>query len=272
MALTDTLHIPDSGATLDTALAADSIAAADTIPVGERNEGVVFVGHTEGIPQPPRTDSGMAGSWLLLGVTALIALLCSRFGSNYKFLKSLLRNLTSVRKRENLFDDTARETSFMVLLNLLCAVTVGLLIFVGAADAGLIHSDADDFTRDVWTCILSVGVYCFVMPPAYYIAGHTFSDTEHTRLWMRGFLASQAILGLLLLIPSLAALFYTAAASAIVIAAVIIFLIVKILFIAKSFRIFFLHFSSWVLFLYYLCILEILPLIATWKCILHFAQ
>lgn len=263
-ALSDSLPLSDSAAAIDS-------AAADTIPVGERNDGVIFLGHQQGLDAPLRADTRTAGSWLLLAVIALICLVCARYKSNFKYLKQLLHNLTSVRERENLFDDTAKETSFMILLNMLCAVTVGLLLFVGLAASDAIPPDPADITADVWTCIIAVGIYCFLMPAAYYIAGIIFSDITHTRLWVRGFLASQAILGIMLMLPALAALFYPAAALPIVAAAAIIFLIIKIIFITKSFRIFFSHFSSWVLFLYYLCILEFIPPIATILAILQFA-
>ena len=43
-----------------------------------------------------------------------------------------------------------------------------------------------------------------------------------------------------------------------------VFVIGKIVFLYKGFRIFFTQISSWLLFLYYLCSLEIVPLILTY--------
>ncbi|MDE5870106.1 MAG: DUF4271 domain-containing protein, partial [Muribaculaceae bacterium] len=43
-----------------------------------------------------------------------------------------------------------------------------------------------------------------------------------------------------------------------------VFILGKIMFIYKGFRIFFNQISSWMLFLYYLCSVEIVPLILTY--------
>ena len=50
----------------------------------------------------------------------------------------------------------------------------------------------------------------------------------------------------------------------VLIISIVIFIIGKIVFLIQGFRIFFTQVSSWLLFLYYLCSLEIVPIILTY--------
>lgn len=248
----------------------DSIAKADSAAVGEELIPIVVTQPAEGLDAPPRKDGQTAASWLLFAVLIVVGIVGARYKSNLKYVKMMFHDLTSTRERENLFDDTAKETSFMFTLNVLCAVTTGLMLFAGLSSAGLLQSSAVTFSADAWICIAIVGVYCAVMPGVYWVVGNVFSDTLHTRMWLRGFMASQALLGLIALVPALAALFYPVATNALTITALCVLIILKLIFISKSFRIFFTDFSSWMLFLYYLCTLEILPLVLICSAAVYF--
>ena len=203
-----------------------------------------------------RTDSQL-GSWLLMGVLLVFCLVCIRFRSNKKYFGALLRDLTTTRERGNAFDDTVRETSFKILLNLLCAVTTGLLIYLGCSryDASIANE------RFAWSSIGAGCIYALVMPQLYLICGNVFADSSKARFWVQGFISSQALLGILLLTPLLIGLFYPGATEGVVIISLILLIIIKLIFIFKGFRIFFSQISSWMLFLYYLCTLEIIPII-----------
>lgn len=103
--------------------------------------------------------------------------------------------------------------------------------------------------------------YVIFMLLAYEITGNVFSDRNMTRLWVKG---ASALMGLqvFLFFPfALLSLCYPEWNRIILILAGIVFIIGKIQFIYKGFRIFFNQISSWLLFLYYLCSLEIVPLI-----------
>lgn len=261
---TDSLNISDS--------AAIDSAATDTIPVGEKLLPIVVSKDPEGMTAPERPDTPDTASWILVAVIAVVAVVAARYKSNIKYLNIILHDLTNVRERSNIFDDTANETSFMFLLNVLCGVSSGLMLYTAMRVFGVITATATTLGPDVWACIGAGCLYSLVMPVVYWCVGMVFSDSLHTRLWMKGFYASQALLCVLLLGPALVAFFYPGAAKALTITALCILAIIKLLFIGKTFRFFFSDYSSWVLFLYYLCTLEILPLILTYCVALSMAE
>ncbi len=259
--------------TLDSSHAADTAVdtAVDTIPVGEELMPVVMQRQPEGLDAPLRADGQTAGSWLLFAVLMVVGVVFARYKSNVRYIKMMFHDLTNTRARGNAFDDTAKETSFMFMLNVLCAVTMGLVLFVAITSFNGIAVTAATFAANAWICIAAVAAYCLAMPVVYWIVATVFSDTVHARIWVRGFLASQALLGLIMLLPALVSLFYPNAARGLSITAVALLAVIKLIFISKSYRIFFARFSSWVHFLYYLCTLEILPLVLTYSAALTLA-
>jgi len=101
---------------------------------------------------------------------------------------------------------------------------------------------------------------------AYWMVGNVFSDSKKTRLWVKGAAASTALETFLLFPVSLLMLIYPGWCGILLWIAAGVFIMGKIVFLYKGFRIFFAEISSWMLFLYYLCSLEIVPLILTFIC------
>ncbi|MCM1291297.1 MAG: DUF4271 domain-containing protein [Prevotella sp.] len=198
-------------------------------------------------------------SWLLLALIILFAAVCFKFRSNTKYFHNLLRELTDVRERGNVFDDTVRETSFVWLLNIMCAISGGILLLYALGPS--IAAEMSIMTAIY--CLISTVGYCVLMPLLYWCVGDVFSDRTHARMWVRGFVSSQSILGLGLFPLSLLTIFYPESRGVILTLAGLLIITAKILFIVKGFRIFFTKYSSWVIFLYYLCSLEIVPLVLT---------
>ena len=95
--------------------------------------------------------------------------------------------------------------------------------------------------------------------------GNVFSDRRHTQLWLKGASASIALESFVLFPVALLVLVYPQWSHALLITGGSAFLVGKIVFLYKGFRIFFAEISSWLLFLYYLCSLEIVPLILTYS-------
>lgn len=257
---TDTLGLDSLGVDSDTAAARDTVAAI-----------VVTPALRPAAPVELRPDNTIGASWLILGLLAVICVICVRFKNNIKYLRRLFHDLTDTRARGNVFDDTSSETSFIITLNALCAFATGLMLSIAMPTFGLAPRRSDAFNALAWGCIGATAIYCAAMPLLYTIIGYVFSDQLHTRLWRRGFLASQALAGLILLAPALIAVFYPAAASALVYIAIIIYASLKIIFISKTFRIFFSQLSAYFLFLYYLCTVEIIPLLLTLRMATAFA-
>ncbi len=60
-----------------------------------------------------------ATSWIYVILFSVFFLTCIRVRGNFKFLGAFFRDLVVVRERENLFDATMKETSFIFLVLLL---------------------------------------------------------------------------------------------------------------------------------------------------------
>lgn len=192
---------------------------------------------------PARTSSGgFATSWLLLGLLALFAVIAIRYRKNSKYISAIFREVTNVRARGNMLDNTVREVSFMLLLNILWAISAGILIYAGIG-RGTLDTDGAGL------CVLCALAYEIAMTAAYSITGRVFSDATRTRLWVRGFWAAQSLSVLVFFPIAVILTCYPGNASWAVMAGIIGYILVKILFIWKGYRIFFAQISSWVLFL-----------------------
>ena len=221
----------------------------------------------------PQMLESQATSWIYVILFSVFFLTCIRVRGNFKFLGAFFRDLAVVRERENLFDATMRETSFIFLVLLLSGCSIGVLL----ADAiPLFGPDIPvrpeipylgiSFGGELMPAVIGMVIACGyigAMWVCYTIVGKVFSDTLHTWLWVRGFTAGTG-LGAAVFFPlALLALTYPQFTPQIVIAAFAMLILVKFLFIVKGFRIFFTESSLWVVFLYYLCSLEIVPLVIT---------
>lgn len=214
-----------------------------------------------------------AASWVYLTLFALFFLVCVRLGGNMKFVASLARDLTGVRDRESMFDETVRETSVIFFLLLLSGCSMGVLLLGGvrifgdtAPDVLAVYRLPSIVSGDIpsaFTCMAIACCYIVVMWISYIVVGHVFSDTQHTWAWVRGFTAGTS-LGAMMFFPlALLSIAYPEYSPETIIASLLMLILLKILFVVKEFRIFFAESSSWVVFLYYLCSLEVVPLAIT---------
>ncbi|MBO5444404.1 MAG: DUF4271 domain-containing protein [Muribaculaceae bacterium] len=215
----------------------------------------------------------IAASWIYVVLFALFILVCLRLRGNMKFVRSLMRDLVGIRDRENMFDDTMRETSVIFFMLLLSGCSLGVLLLGGVRYFGS-RSAIPDFMLplsggisgdmpSVLACMAIACGYILIMWIAYNVVGRVFSDSQHTWVWVRGFTAGTG-LGAVAFFPlALLALAYPAYAPAIVAVGLATLILVKTVYVVKGFRIFFTESSSWVVFLYYLCSLEMVPLAMT---------
>lgn len=236
----------------------DTVAAEPVIV-----KGIVLV-DDRGLPEAtPRPAESHDMSWILLGLFALFALLCVRLSRNMSFVKKMLTDLVTTRDRQNLFDNTVREKSLMTLMTVMCGMTTAILLYELLLTQGLLPAGLS-MPAGIGMCCVATGAYCALMPLVYLSLGNVFSNSHETLLWLRGFTASQGVIGLLLFPVALVELFYPAAAGVLVPLSLVLFGIIKIVFICKGFRIFFVNPNAYLLFFYYLCSLEIVPLILTY--------
>ena len=91
--------------------------------------------------------------------------------------------------------------------------------------------------------------------------GYVFTDRVAAAQWRRGLNASSVLLGLFLSVPTLVSLFYPSVTGAMLWVAASLYVLSRIAYIAKGFRIFYNNFPSLLYFILYLCSLEIIPLI-----------
>lgn len=245
--------VPDSVWNLHQAkLQADSVRM-DEAP----RKGFVLVKPQEGRQAAKRMSGDEAYTWILLGMGMLFVALCLLLRANSHYLQSLRRKLFEVRERNNMFDDTVRETTLTVLLNVLCAGCVGICLYCAACWSEHLAGS----TVAAGACIAISSAYCALMPAAYWILGNIFYDRQRTSAWLSGFTASQGVLGLCLFPLVLLLLFYHEATEPLLISAGVLVLTLKFLFIWKGFRIFYRKNGLSLLFLYYLCGVEAVPLL-----------
>lgn len=212
------------------------------------------------------TEVDDTASWVITGMLLLFLSVAFRMRRNFKYLKALLHETVNSRTRQNMFVDTARETTFALLLNLLCVACCGLLLAQGA---DLIRTGdtppAGEFPPGLWTCLgLSAG-YWLLQWIAYLIIGHTFTTPAGANLWLQGFKACSGLLGLVLFPLALVGVFYPTGLTWVLTASLTLYFSARVLFIFKGIRIFSARRTYYILFLYYLCSVEIVPLLLLWQ-------
>lgn len=272
----------DSGAVTDSVIvdspAADTFAA-DTMPADTIRYIMLVPPERPELPahsQPADDTTGM--SWILTALLALFVIVAVRFRTNSKYLGAMFKDAFEVRERGNVFDETVREESFIVLLNLLWCVSVGILLFTfvewrdsiakltGFAGTEALQAPGGELSPDkralgMGICSVIVLIWQVFMSVAYTTVGNVFGDKIHTWMWLTGYLATTGLSTLIFFPLALLAICYPAESVLILEVALGGVIAAKLIFIWKGFRIFFRDFTSWLLFLYYLCSLEIVPLI-----------
>ena len=201
------------------------------------------------------------------GVLAMVVLLLVLIGLNMRHVRRLLRTITqdlwSVRRRANAFDDhTAKEsrTILILLLQLCCFEGILLYLWLGAPEATV---SSGVFAPVGALAGLAALFYVFCLTGCVTV-GYVFTYRVAAAQWRRGLNASSVLLGLFLSVPTLVSLFYPSVTGAMLWVAASLYVLSRIAYIAKGFRIFYNNFPSLLYFILYLCSLEIVPLFAVY--------
>lgn len=214
----------------------------------------------ENRPVLPGYDTGVAS--MVIGVFLLVALNLRHYST---FLKSFVRDLFSVKFHENLFEDhTVNETKVILSLVALLCLSEGILLG-GVISLPFFEGLSPAVPIAVFTVV--AGLYYLWQVVVYSLVGYTFTSMERKRLWIRGFNASQVLLGLILWAPALLTLFDPAQSHNMFIAGICLYAIARIIFIIKGFRIFYNNIFSLIYFILYLCSLEIIPILTAYNII-----
>lgn len=250
-------------------LPVDTAATTDTIvvdTVAEPHWGLVITRPTEAPAPVARQSNTTPSGWVLVVLLGLFLVLCAKFGKSRRYLITLVHELTETRRRSNMFDATVRENSFLLLLNLQCFLSMGVLLYGAVARWGVpglpVGGEAASagMALCMGVCLLWGGVsWCI-----YRLTGTVFADSEVARLWTRGYTASGALMGIPMLVLALFSMLYQSVFQTIIIISGVLYGLTEIVFIIKGARIFLSGPASLVLFFYYLCTLEIAPLIVVY--------
>lgn len=214
-------------------------------------------------------------SWIYLCMGLLFCAVAVKFRNNKKYLGALIDDLTETRVRHNAFDETVKETSFLLLLNIMWIASAGVLLWQGIVEFGIGHNALPilgqptggetlhlcDAAKGIGVCMGATAVYAICMILFYWMVGNVFTTSQKTNLWVKGALASSGLETIALFPLALVSVSYEPWSQWAIWGGVLVFVLGKLIFIYKGFRIFFNQISSCLLFLYYLCSVEIVPLI-----------
>lgn len=218
------------------------------------------VSYTTGIEPEPRAklpgyDDGVVA--ILMALFVILALSASRHSN---FLRTFASSLVSGPRRTDTFDDhTVAESRITGALLILCCVCEGILIYF--ASPRILEGLATPLAISLASA--AAALLMTAQAASYALTGYAFAyRPDDTRMWLRGFYASQSLLGLALTLPAMALLFYPGAVGEALTAGAILYLLARLLFFIKGFRFFYTNFCSLFFFILYLCTLEIAPLLA----------
>lgn len=274
--------MPDSIAVnIADTLAADSVvvnqAMLDSIrlsKMGEQKKGFILIDPLSEYKNPKERDHGTINpnqgmSWIYLLIAALFCAIAIKSKGSAGYLRALVSDLTDTRVRHNLFDDTVKEASLIILLNAMWVLCSGIMLWIWMRNHFASQPPGSSLgismlqSKGILICSGMTAAYLLLMILAYWVVGNVFSNVRETNLWVNGAFASTGLEAFLMFPLALIALNYASWSGGLCVVAIIVFIVGKIAFIYKGFRIFFSEISSWLLFLYYICCLEIIPVILT---------
>lgn len=196
---------------------------------------------------------------VIISLLLVFLILCAGGGSYSNFFKAFPGNLFKTRRRGNAFDETTVSESY---------ITAGLLILTCLCEGIIAYFAVPSPRFADFSAGASIGVFSLAalalmvfQTVSYLVTGYAFTSFDSTRQWLKGFFASQSLLGVLMLVPTLTVIFNPALSGVATIITVALYIICRIIFICKGFRIFYINIFSGIYFILYLCTLEITPLL-----------
>ncbi len=247
--VTDSL-LNDSGLVKVDTIAKTKIDTVVTAPAPylSGNQPIARVNH-------PGHDSGIM---ILLAITFI--LVSFSFNLYHRMLGIYGQDLWTVRRRANAFDEhTTNERNVIAILIFQLCVYAGILISAKINTIIPINPEKIMLTT---CCMMGVyGVYYLFQLAAYFLVGYVFTDNINASQWIKGFNSSHIFLGFALIIPTMISIFYPTTTNTMINVAITLYVIARLTFICKGFRIFYTKIHSLFYFILYLCTLEIIPVI-----------
>lgn len=265
------VHHTDTVTPVDTAEQHYAPQYTDGFPAAEPGDSVLGSINTLPVMEEPAVGSAQQFSRspmhdtpsMVLLLSGLLAVALS-YHTGYKYIENFFHYMFSTRRRENLFEDhTVNETSILTALIANTCIVEGFILYYAVRllcphlTAAL---EGNVFPYIATYCGLAVAFYA-IQWLVYKVLGYTFSDNLGAKLWVEGFKASQAFLGLLLLPVLFLLMLYPSHGKLLLTIAGILYLVARLIFVYKGFRIFYSNLSSILYFILYLCAVEIVPLV-----------
>ncbi|MGN0232386.1 MAG: DUF4271 domain-containing protein [Muribaculaceae bacterium] len=202
-----------------------------------------------------------SGTSMLLSIAFLLVAFSFRRG--FQYLSTIIRNLFSLNMHNDVFKDrTINET--LVITNLIAntCISGGIILYFLLCSNGMLYIAAHNSIVPVLVCIATCASLILFQLLAYKVLAFTFSDHEHSKLWIDGNNASLAIVGFTFIpLAIMASIGSGATITAMAIVALILFFSSRFVFIIKGFRIFFKKIPMLFPFILYLCAIEIVPVL-----------
>ena len=193
-------------------------------------------------------------------LSCLFLITSYRLGNVY--ISNLAHNMFSIKGKDDLYSDhTMSDTRIIIALIVNTCLMEGMLMFYGLSwyNPQLTLALQSSVFLHVFVLVLAAALFITLQLFLYRLIGFTFSDDRLTELWVGGFLASQATLGLVLFPIVVITLVFPSTIKLMLTLAIILYVLARLVFIWKGFRIFFNNFSSSIYFILYLCAVEIVP-------------
>ena len=246
-------------------LYADSIAATIAAPVAKPAPPPPPPAWTTGLEPvslPARADRDSTIMTSLV-VVLLLIILCIQ--KSRRLLPMLFKDLWRVRNRKKSFDEhTANEDRSITVFGLQLTIYLAILLSAGI-DLAAGRPPLIDTAMSLLPALALCAAFYLFQISAYWAVGFAFSTSTGRRMWLRGFNAIQTFLGFALAIPALTVIFYPDASRTALIVAAFCYILARIVFISKGFRIFYHNYWSLLYFILYLCTLEIAPLFILYR-------
>lgn len=211
----------------------------------------------------PRHISPLYDNGSMLLVLAVIFVTTVSYRKGYKYVADFFHNISSVRERQNLFEDhTVKETQIMTALTANTCIFGAILLYIAY---GFLYHPTEPAATPVFGFVAALSAFTALFHIAMlglcWLLGFIFSDKLSTGLWLDGVKASASMLGVMLAPITFAILIFPAFVKTGLIMAIILYFLARIIVIYKAFRIFFNNLQSLLYFILYLCSVEIVPVV-----------
>ncbi len=261
----DTLQPANDSTTVIDSSSIDSIiTVADSSSLKTKTDTVTIAPYLSGNEPMARTNHPGHDSGIMMLLAFTFILVSFSFKYYRRMLSTYGQDLWNVRNRANAFDEhTSNEHSVIGILIFQLCVYAGLLI--SAKINSIIPINPDKIMLTTCCMMGTYGLYYLFQLAIYSMVGYVFADKNGATQWIKGFNASQIFLGFTLILPSVISIFYPTTSGTMLTIASILYVVARLTFIFKGFRIFYKNLYSLFYFILYLCTLEIIPIIFVYK-------